>query len=556
MFVRSDKQSTSRLPIACLSVLFACGSAIGEPADSDMGDVDFKSMTRDSSFELAIGDRPEPTADHRRFEELSGPFATGPDVTQACLSCHTEAAKQVHATSHWTWVCPESHDRPVGKGALLMNNFCIALASNEPRCTSCHVGYGWSDKSFDFTSQEAVDCLVCHDNTGGYVKFPAGSGHPVYQETTFSGKTFTPVDLALIARNVGKPTRHNCGVCHFFGGGGEGVKHGDMDHNLFLPDRELDVHMATDGMNFQCQECHTTREHDITGRCVASHGDPVEDIQLPGQRVHRLACVSCHGQAPHSQAKLNHHSDKVSCQACHIPTMAPRKPTKVWWDWSKAGVKGNDGKDLIKRDPETGFMTYHTKKGEFRWVKDAPPEYFWLAGEIGHTTVEDVIDPSGVVTLNPIQGDYNDPEARIWPLKVHRGKQPFDTVRNRLVVPKLFGPKGSGAYWADFDWDKAIRVGMEYVDQEYSGQYGFVETEMFWPVSHMVRPKEEALGCEECHSRDGRLATLTDFYMPGRDRSWIVDLFGVLAMAGALGVVVIHGGLRIALAKRRKGAAQ
>ena len=43
------------------------------------------------------------TADHAKFKELQGPFASGEDVTRACLSCHTEAARQVMATRHWTW---------------------------------------------------------------------------------------------------------------------------------------------------------------------------------------------------------------------------------------------------------------------------------------------------------------------------------------------------------------------------------------------------------------------------------------------------------------------
>ncbi len=54
----------------------------------------------------------------------------------------------------------------MGKNGLTLNNFCISIHSNEPRCASCHVGYGWKDASFDFSSEEKVDCLVCHDRTG------------------------------------------------------------------------------------------------------------------------------------------------------------------------------------------------------------------------------------------------------------------------------------------------------------------------------------------------------------------------------------------------------
>jgi hypothetical protein len=40
------------------------------------------------------------TADHVKFKELQRSFASGPEVTKACLSCHTEAAKQIHKTKH------------------------------------------------------------------------------------------------------------------------------------------------------------------------------------------------------------------------------------------------------------------------------------------------------------------------------------------------------------------------------------------------------------------------------------------------------------------------
>ena len=43
------------------------------------------------------------TADHSKFKELQQAFRSGPEVTQACLVCHTEAAKQIHKTKHWTW---------------------------------------------------------------------------------------------------------------------------------------------------------------------------------------------------------------------------------------------------------------------------------------------------------------------------------------------------------------------------------------------------------------------------------------------------------------------
>ena len=70
---------------------------------------------------------------------------------------------------------------------------------------------------------------------------------------------------------------------------------------------------------------------------------------------------------------------------------------------------------------------------------------------------------------------------------------------------------------------------------------------MYWPVNHMVAPKEMALSCEECHTRNNsRLASLTDFYMPGRDANASIDLLGRLLILAALAGVILHALGRIA----------
>ena len=82
------------------------------------------------------------TADHSVHPILKQQFARPEDVTKACLSCHNQAAMQLHKTIHWTWKDPADPTGATGKGGLSVNNFCISLGSNEARCTSCHIGYG------------------------------------------------------------------------------------------------------------------------------------------------------------------------------------------------------------------------------------------------------------------------------------------------------------------------------------------------------------------------------------------------------------------------------
>jgi hypothetical protein len=64
------------------------------------------------------------TTDHSKHQALQQEFNSGPQVTQACLSCHSEAASQFHKTIHWTWLDPATEEsKKLGKGGLSINNF-------------------------------------------------------------------------------------------------------------------------------------------------------------------------------------------------------------------------------------------------------------------------------------------------------------------------------------------------------------------------------------------------------------------------------------------------
>jgi hypothetical protein len=93
---------------------------------------------------------------------------------------------------------------------------------------------------------------------------------------------------------------------------------------------------------------------------------------------------------------------------------------------------------------------------------------------------------------------------------------------------------------------------MDYVGLEYSGDFGFVDTHMYWPITHMVAPKEDAVSCEGCHTQDGRMANLAGIYVPGAG----INLGGkiglaifLMAILGALG----HGLLRVISRSKGKG---
>lgn len=453
-------------------------------------------MALAGSTVLACGTAYAVPEDHA---DISGPFATPMEVTATCLECHEDAATEVMATSHWTWQKEQVIEgKKVSRGkANVINNFCIAYPSNYARCSSCHVGYGWKDANFDFSDPTRVDCLACHDTTGTYNKpghAPAGAGMP----PGYTGKEKfdkKPYDLVKIAQNAGEPSRKNCLICHANGGGGNAVKHGDIDISLMKPSVELDVHMSPEGNNFSCQECHTTDAHQIKGDAL---------LVSPGGD-NPVTCLDCHDAEPHEKKALNKHTDRVACQTCHIPEFARHYATKMSWDWSTSkSPKGLT--DEEKKISENGHPVYNFMKGNFVYEKDVIPEYHWYNGTGGAYTLGDKIDPTKETRLNYPLGSKDDPDSRIAPFKAHRGTQIYDKGNMILGTPKLFGsPKDPDAYWAQYDWNKAMAAGMKENGLSYSGEYGWAKTVTYWPTTHMVAPAKNALKCNDCHGKNGRL---------------------------------------------------
>ena len=417
---------------------------------------------------------------------LPGPYASGQEVTAACLECHETAAREMMQTTHWTWesepVLLPGRDEPVTIGKKnQINNFCIGIQGNWTGCTKCHAGYGWSDANFDFSQQTSVDCLVCHADTGLYGK--GDSGYPA-----------EGVDLAAAAGSVRRPTRQNCGSCHFNGGGGNAVKHGDLDESLYYPDETLDVHMGREG--FQCVDCHAGDNHQILGHSISVASEV---------KASAVACADCHAEPIHADERIAAHSDAVACQTCHIPEGALRHATKVDWDWSTAGQD-------LPEDPHV----YLKIKGNFVYEHDYRPVYVWWNGAADRYIVGDRIDPAQVTAINRPLGDIGDTTAKIYPFKVHTARQPFDVLNEYLLVPMT---AGEGGFWDTFDWPTAFKLNEPNTGLAFSGEYGFAPTEMYWSLDHMVQPKENALQCYDCHGENGRMDWEALGY-PGDPMTW------------------------------------
>jgi octaheme c-type cytochrome (tetrathionate reductase family) len=431
-----------------------------------------------------------------KFKNVDPATLTGPDITRACLECHPNAASDIMMTSHWTWQSPEfeipwrdGETATIGKFNQI-NNFCISAHGNQKSCMSCHIGYDWQedenvqDGNYGTNLQKAenVDCLVCHAQSG-YAK--GSYGNPAQG-----------VNLVAAAQSVGAPTRLQCGSCHFNGGGGNGVKHGDLDESLYYPSESQDVHMGRN--NFVCTDCHTTTNHQVKGRLVVDN--------LTVNPAEQVSCTQCHNANPHTDERIGLHTDAVACQTCHIPAYAIEDPTKVTWDWSTAG-----------QDIGDDHFTYLKIKGNFVYEKNVQPTYLWFNGNLEYRyLLGDKIDPTQGTYINKVAGDIKDPTAKIYPFKLHVAQQPYDTGFNHLLAPVTSGPDG---YWTTFDWDDAFRLSERRIGLPYSGGFGFTETYMYWPTTHMVQPKENALQCNDCHSENGRMDWQALGY-PGDPLKW------------------------------------
>ena len=113
----------------------------------------------------------------------------------------------------------------------------MSVTSNEKRCEQCHAGYGKDGKSArdpaNAGNATLVDCLICHSGLvkgnmrAGYAKVQANFGAAGYTVTAAA----TAEQPNAAASAIQRPTRDNCGFCHFNAGGADSVKdHVDLAH--------------------------------------------------------------------------------------------------------------------------------------------------------------------------------------------------------------------------------------------------------------------------------------------------------------------------------------
>lgn len=411
--------------------------------------------------------------------------------TKTCLSCHRKEAETFFHSQHYQWKAPTpglvgDPARRLGK-INTINDFCtspkenwIGAVKNErgdvlsQGCSKCHAGLGLVPSETMSTKQlENIDCLICH-----------ASGYQRDLYPTKKGWEWKPIlwnnqeGLDSVSKRITLPKKTSCLRCHAGSGGGPNYKRGDLEYALADAPRDFDVHLAKDGGDLACIDCHAGSDHRVVGR-----GADLSGQDSPGGR---LSCTgSCHTDSPHDNPALDRHTLRVDCTVCHIPTFARKDPTDMARDWSKPAWNEEKQKWTAT----------------IRLEKDVKPVYAWWNGKTRAQLPGEAIRPraDGIVEMMAPEGSRTDPTAKIHAFKLHRGRLPVLKGKNWIVGMAV------EEFFADGEIDRAVRTAAEKSYGVRNASFRWVDTERFMGIFHEVRPGSAALGCLDCHGNPGRM---------------------------------------------------
>jgi hypothetical protein len=414
--------------------------------------------------------------------------------TKTCLACHRTEAESFFHSQHYQWrgetpAIVNARGRRLGK-LNTFNDFCTSPAGNwiglsknsrgevvAKGCSACHAGLGKLPSPVMSEEQlENIDCLVCH--ASGYRRdlVELEGGRLEWKPILWKN----PVGLDSVSKRISSPTRAMCLRCHSASGGGPNYKRGDIEYALADPERDYDVHMATEGADMQCATCHAGGDHRVRGRGT--------DLSATDRPDKPLSCdtTECHGPAPHREAPvIDRHTDRVNCTVCHIPTFARTDPTDMVRDWSRPVYNA-------EADKYTASITLE---------KDVRPVYAWYNGS---TRAQLLAQPAsrlgdGSVGMMVPQGSRRDPRAKLFAFKLHRGRLPLLAARNWMI------PITVEHFFADGKLDEAVRSAAKTHYGIENARYTWTDTTRYMGIFHGVRPAAQALECLDCHGAKGRL---------------------------------------------------
>jgi len=391
----------------------------------------------------------DPPPEHQYIKEYTGP--------ETCEVCHLNDADQVMRSVHYAWADKMDHYSPIPGSIPRINwlgilNHDLDIAGG---CGRCHVGGGAMPGTPEAQTPEAkaqIDCLICHAEVYDMkARFP---------QKNEDGALIIVGDRSLAAaRSAAKPTAEACLRCHLNAGGGKLYKRG-LD---FAPvaDKHAnestgDVH-ADNGMT--CVDCHHGEDHTVYGYAPTLWSRDHEE---------RLTCESCHTESPHANPLINEKHQRLDCRTCHIRSTGGLMTR----DWTAEPIY-----DPIKE--------LYGPVDEVAPANSVEPIYKWYNG--------------GRLKPGNWPGSFDDENSKLQPFKLFKGTVPTDAASGKPLPLKL------GVYYKTGDLEKAIVAGAQDAGMAYSGQWQAKTLAAPLQLSHGIQPKEQALGCVDCHVKNGRL---------------------------------------------------
>lgn len=419
-----------------------------------------------------------------------------------CMSCHNAEFNEMADSTHYKWVgetteMVNQNGTQQGKLTNAVNSYCINILGNWNVCGKCHVGRGQrpDDPAADNSN---IDCLMCHNEEYALVRARQADG--TLAPPLAAVESPTAAELQILdgyTQNISRPTRVNCLKCHAFGGGGNGVKRGDLSmsgtdlHGLELyegsdnnSDSNFDVHMNTMASDLLCQDCHVFKNHKTIGR--GSDLRPTDDLN----RGSEVKCTTCHvgfdSNGGHATAGANRtdadrHVARVACQSCHIDMYA-KVTTETNRDWRYTPIgtpaDGTEGPGHPQLDV-----------GE----RLRPVYKFWNRSSdnylLGDTAV---LNPeTGYYPTSIPAGDIND--GKLYPFKYKTAIQPMISNGNKLIALDTYEYlKVSG------DVNAALESGLVNMGYPASEPVEWVVTETYQLLNHGVATAA-VVDCAQCH---------------------------------------------------------
>ncbi len=364
------------------------------------------------------------------------------------MKCHKQQVDDIKKSVHWTWL----RKRIVNGKTVLssmdsdLSRFAIAAKNNPQVCHRCHIGT-FPGRPFLFTTtNQPVNCLICHDTTGLY------------------SPRMDPSRLEQIARRAGRPSVHNCLACH------------DQQCGLVPSKTETvsnDVHMQRYG--FTCLRCHPDNGHHVLARTRTTESDQAKTT----------GCTDCHGQSPHTLARLNQHALLIGCQSCHIPVYGGTKAVVISWNWLLADNEFHLYQQGKKALAANGFFLGTKIRPVYAW--DNGSDRLYMRGDRAKP---------GKTTLLQGPGPRS-PASKIMPFSIQYGTQLQDRKFHYLLSPLLKRQKTP--FWKNRELKDAVIQGMQAIRLPYSGESATATTVTLRRINHGVKPAAQSLGCLDCH---------------------------------------------------------